>query len=288
MIENRRSIPMLTPTQGTLLHQLLLSADNINLGVNSADWPLLLCQVGFHDREQALDPDAHPNAGHAPSLGIEHPNKAIVPATTSHAADKHLLVATKHSLIDHPGVVVKAPRQTQIKTHTITATVEVTVAEKERHVFKPSFCFGTLRKLAPKQLLHKFLASRHLNPLSDSIGGLCLESLLVHHLLSHLLPRCLVQFVNSTAYAPEHVLCYPTHLEYAIQDLPVVHFDHKLAHVDSSEDLVDNLDTLCVRDHGIVLSGNVEVTLVKLPESSTLDAWVVPSVDFGNVVSLDI
>ena len=116
----------------------------------------------------------------------------------------------------------------------------------------------------------------------------------------HLHPRCLVQFVNSTAYAPEqkdwnthretffyqqipeHVLCYPTHLEYAIQDLPktelrlgflqirwaspVVHFDHKLADVDSSEDLVDNLDTLCVRDHGIVLPGNVEVTLVKLPE----------------------
>ena len=46
----------------------------------------------------------------------------------------------------------------------------------------------------------------------------------------------------------------------------MVHFDHKLAHVDSSEDLVDNLDTLCVRDHGIVLPGNVEVTLVKLPE----------------------
>ena len=89
----------------------------------------------------------------------------------------------------------------------------------------------------------------------------------------------------------------------------MVHFDHKLAHVDSSEDLVDNLDTLCVRDHGIVLPGNVEVTLVKLPEvvvkisvklvffdviffckpeSSTLDARVVPSVDFGNVVSLDI
>ena len=90
----------------------------------------------------------------------------------------------------------------------------------------------------------------------------------------------------------------------------MVHFDHKLAHVDSSEDLVDNLDTLCVRDHGIVLPGNVEVTLVKLPEvvvkisvklvffdvviffckpeSSTLDAWIVPSVDFGNVVSLDI
>ena len=90
----------------------------------------------------------------------------------------------------------------------------------------------------------------------------------------------------------------------------MVHFDHKLAHVDSSEDLVDNLDTLCVRDHGIVLPGNVEVALVKLPEvvakisvklvffdvviffckpeSSTLDARVVPSVDFGNVVSLDI
>ena len=46
----------------------------------------------------------------------------------------------------------------------------------------------------------------------------------------------------------------------------MVHFDHKLAHVDSSEDLVDNLDTLCVRDHGIVLPGNVEVALVKLPE----------------------
>ena len=46
----------------------------------------------------------------------------------------------------------------------------------------------------------------------------------------------------------------------------MVHFDHKLAHVDSSEDLVNNLDTLCVRDHGIVLPGNVEVTLVKLPE----------------------
>merc|ERR1719150_1712486 len=112
MIENRRSIPMLTPTQGTLLHQLLLSADNINLGVNSADWLLLLGQVGFHDREESLDPDAHPNARHTPSLGIEHTNKAIVPATTSHTANKHLLVATKHSLIDHPSVVVKAPRQT--------------------------------------------------------------------------------------------------------------------------------------------------------------------------------
>ena len=63
---------------------------------------------------------AYSNAGDTPTLRIEHPNKAIVPgqvdncqmqnklnynnhppATTSHAADKHLLVATKHSLIDH-------------------------------------------------------------------------------------------------------------------------------------------------------------------------------------------
>ena len=64
----------------------------------------------------------------------------------------------------------------------------------------------------------------------------------------------------------------------------MVHFDHKLAHVDSSEDLVDNLDTLCVRDHGIVLPGNVEVTLVELPQTSSGDAGVVSPVDLGYMI----
>ena len=45
----------------------------------------------------------------------------------------------------------------------------------------------------------------------------------------------------------------------------MVDLDHKLANVHCGENLVNNLDTLRVRDHRIVLSGNVKVALVELP-----------------------
>ena len=55
-----------------------------------------------------------------------------------------------------------------------------------KNVLSISFLLVETNFFITKQLLHKFLASRHLNPLSNSIGSLCLESLLVHHLLPHL------------------------------------------------------------------------------------------------------
>ena len=45
----------------------------------------------------------------------------------------------------------------------------------------------------------------------------------------------------------------------------MVDFDHKLSNVHRGENLVNNLDTLGVRDHCVVLSGNVKVALVELP-----------------------
>ena len=37
------------------------------------------------------------------------------------------------------------------------------------------------------------------------------------------------------------------------------HLDNKLADINSSEDLVDNLDTLGVRNHGVILPWSVSV-----------------------------
>ena len=91
----------------------------------------------------------------------------------------------------------------------------------------------------------------------------------------------------------------------------MIDLDDKLAHIHRGKDLVDNLDTLSVGDHGVVLSRNVKVTLVELPggsfrsefslhyhlnaklglyipESSTLNAGIVTSVHFGDVVALDV
>ena len=90
----------------------------------------------------------------------------------------------------------------------------------------------------------------------------------------------------------------------------MVDFHQELLHTQGLEDLLHDSKHLSVGNHTVVLACNVEVALVKLPEvfakisvklvffdvviffckpeSSTLDARVVPSVDFGNVVSLDI
>ena len=54
--------------------------------------------------------------------------------------------------------------------------------------------------------------------------------------------------------------------------------DDKLANINRSEDFVDNLDTLGVRNHGVVFAGNVKVTLVELAQSTSQYAWVVSSV----------
>ena len=51
----------------------------------------------------------------------------------------------------------------------------------------------------------------------------------------------------------------------SILPLMTANLDNKLANVDSGENFVNNLDTLCIRNHCIIFSSDVEVTLVELP-----------------------
>ena len=76
----------------------------------------------------------------------------------------------------------------------------------------------------------------------------------------------LIQFVDRGADRPEHVTRDAAHLEDAVEDLPVVHLHHELAHFQRSEDLLDDLDALRVRDHGVVGAGNVEILEGKIIE----------------------
>ena len=156
------------------------------LGVNSADWLLLLGQVGFHDREESLDPDAHlcgvplfilhtslwltPTQGTLLPLGSNIPTRPsylgsgqevsnaeqveLQPPTGHHRPRCQQAPPRRHQAQPHrspaedqnarpafltilkiwiyPSVVVKASRQTQIKTHTITAGKEIEDVEKSQ------------------------------------------------------------------------------------------------------------------------------------------------------------
>ena len=60
--------------------------------------------------------------------------------------------------------------------------------------------------------------------------------------------------------------------------ISLTNLDDKLANINSSEDFVDNLDTLGVRDHCVEFASNVKVTLVEFAQSTSQYAWVVSPV----------
>ena len=68
--------------------------------------------------------------------------------------------------------------------------------------------------------------------------------------------------------------------------LVTANLDNKLANVDSSENFINNLDALCIRNHCIIFSSDVEVTLVKLPQAASQYTWVVSSVHLGLAICL--
>ena len=88
MIENSRSIPMLTCVE-FLSSYCILHFDSPQRRAHSFPWDRTY-QQGH--RTWAVDKKCQMQN----KLNYNHP-----PATTGHAANKHLLVATKHSLIDH-------------------------------------------------------------------------------------------------------------------------------------------------------------------------------------------
>ena len=72
----------------------------------------------------------------------------------------------------------------------------------------------------------------------------------------------------------------------SILPLMTANLDNKLANVDSGENFVDNLDALCIRNHCIVFSSDVEVTLVELPKATAQYTWIVSSVHLRLAICL--
>jgi hypothetical protein len=69
----------------------------------------------------------------------------------------------------------------------------------------------------------------------------------------------LVQLVNGRADGPEHVGLDSADLEDAIEDLPVVDLDYEVADVQRRQNLGHDLHALNVRNHRVVLTGDIEI-----------------------------
>ena len=72
----------------------------------------------------------------------------------------------------------------------------------------------------------------------------------------------------------------------SILPLMTANLDNKLANVDSGENFVNNLDTLCIRNHCIIFSSDVKVTLVELPQATAQYTWIVSSVHLRLAICL--
>jgi hypothetical protein len=69
----------------------------------------------------------------------------------------------------------------------------------------------------------------------------------------------LVQLVNGRADGPEHVGLDSADLEDAIEDLSVVDLDDEVTDVQRRQNFGNDLHALHVRNHWVVLTGDVEI-----------------------------
>ena len=65
-----------------------------------------------------------------------------------------------------------------------------------------------------------------------------------------------------------------------------LYLDGEAAELKRREDLGHDLDALCIRNHGLVLAGYVDVALVELSVAATGQHRLIAAVHPGNVVSL--
>ena len=119
------------------------------------------------------------------------------------------------------------------------------------------------------------------------VGHLFSKSFLIDQLQFNFIPRLLIELVNGRANALELSLLTASKLNHSIQELPVIDLDLECANLKVSEDLDHHSEDLGIRDHGGIVTCDVEVALVELSEATFAHLWLITSVHLCNVESLD-
>jgi hypothetical protein len=85
------TIPKFAAKLHPFFQKILLCRGHINLGLIGADWRLLFCHSGLHNRKEPLDANADTNARHISVLRIKHTNELVIAASASNTANADLL-----------------------------------------------------------------------------------------------------------------------------------------------------------------------------------------------------
>lgn len=86
----------------------------------------------------------------------------------------------------------------------------------------------------------------------------------------------------------QHTFNSSTYLKNSVENHAMIDLDEELADIDLRQNLVVNVDALCIGQHGVVRASNVKlaVALVELAQAAARDARVVAPVNlcFANVL----
>merc|ERR1740130_439475 len=259
---------------------------------------LALLLLLLHDGEEALDPDGDAHAGqvlhllllallHRETHRLEHADQVVVPPAPRHRPHPR---ADQDRLIDDPCVVVESASQRQVEADILVGhSHQSAVLQHLLHVVDTFFRRSIAHQFF---VLLEFCQQRwprlHGDVPVNPVGDRGVQPFGIDHLVANFFPLGFVELVHCTADLPELLLRHAAHLEHTVQKLPVVHFEDEFPAVDHLEDLAHDLDAFSVRDHSLVIvSCNVNVTLVELAVSTPLDRRPITAIHFRDVVSLD-
>ena len=126
-----------------------------------------------------------------------------------------------------------------------------------------------------------------LGQLSNDVCLLFSDSLLFDQFLFDFGPWLLVKFINRTANCCKIFNPAASFLNHTFQNLSVINFHQEIFDINGFQDFLHDTENFRIRDHWIVAACNIKVTLIKLSVSTFCHDWLISSVDFSNVESLD-
>ena len=195
----------------------------------------------------------------------------------------------RDNFVDHTGVVVESSSKGHVKGDSIEDAKGFQVVHQRTHLLQ-SGLGGHIggQGLVLEQGVEQFPSSLPDHVGFDLICHLSFETLLFDHFLAHISPGHLIQFVDGTGDGTELLCGHPADLEDTIEDLPVVGLD-AIAALPAKllKHFGDDSQDLRIRNHGVESTGNIKVTLVKFPHATLAHGGLVPTVDLGNVVTLN-